>query len=282
VPIVVNGVTLPEYADPADVPAAMRNMANGLLPLTGGTMSGIIDMAAQRITGLGAPIGAADAATKQYVDAGVANVTWGAIQGKPTTFPPDTHSHGQYSGTSHLHDNRYYTEGESEQRNQDWLGAHSGTGAHDWRYYTRGDVDWLLGHYLYKDSNSNTYVHGSLVFPGTLYVNYMEINTLVQASSVAYKENITPVDLTQSPFEKLNPVSFRYSSDYPRFDQLSHPDAQRMGFTYEEVFEKSPQWASDVEDTKGINYYGMLPDFMAWAVAAIQDLRAKLPSESEQ
>jgi hypothetical protein len=48
--------------------AATKAYADGKLALTGGTMSGAIAMGTSKITGLGTPTDAADAATKQYVD----------------------------------------------------------------------------------------------------------------------------------------------------------------------------------------------------------------------
>jgi hypothetical protein len=48
--------------------AATKAYADLMLPLVGGTMSGAIAMGTNKITGLGTPTSAADAATKQYVD----------------------------------------------------------------------------------------------------------------------------------------------------------------------------------------------------------------------
>ena len=278
-PIVVNGVTLPEYADPADVPAAMRNMASGLLPLTGGVVTGIIDMSGQRIVGVGSPINAADAVQKQYVDAAISNITWGNILGKPTTFPPSTHSHGEYSGTSHLHDNRYYTEGESESRMQDWVNYHSGTASHDGRYYHRWDIDWLIANHGhgYLPLSGGT-VNGQTVFsqPHTTYFWRVETQYLyvVNPSSVDYKIIDDELKLTDAPFEKLSPIAFAYKET---------PGKPRLGFTYEQVQEIAPDWAvtTGLDKTKSVDYIGMIPDFMAWAVAAIKDLRDKLPAETD-
>lgn len=92
-PIVVNGVTLPSYADPADVPAAMRAMSESLLPKSGGTMIGLLNMGANRISGLAAPTSADDATHKGYVDGVTGAITWLTLKNKPTTFPPSTHEH---------------------------------------------------------------------------------------------------------------------------------------------------------------------------------------------
>lgn len=67
-PIVVEGVTLPEYNDPADVPASLQTMLQGVLPRIGGVLSGILSMGGNKITNLGTPTAATDAATKAYAD----------------------------------------------------------------------------------------------------------------------------------------------------------------------------------------------------------------------
>lgn len=40
------------------------------------------------------------------------SVSWTNVNGKPSTFPPSTHSHSGYASSSHTHDDRYYTESE--------------------------------------------------------------------------------------------------------------------------------------------------------------------------
>jgi len=47
---------------------ALRTLAEGALPKTGGTMTGPISMGSKKITDLAAPTNGADAATKAYVD----------------------------------------------------------------------------------------------------------------------------------------------------------------------------------------------------------------------
>lgn len=37
-------------------------------------------------------------------------LTWDSIEDKPSTFPPDTHSHDEYAAKTHAHDDRYYTQ----------------------------------------------------------------------------------------------------------------------------------------------------------------------------
>lgn len=51
-----------------DLTDALKALINGALQQTGGTMSGNIDMDANKITGLGAPTNGTDAATKDYCD----------------------------------------------------------------------------------------------------------------------------------------------------------------------------------------------------------------------
>lgn len=57
------------------------------LPLGGGTMTGPLTLS-------GPPVSSLHAATKAYVDSLVgAAPAWSAITGKPSTFPPSTHTH---------------------------------------------------------------------------------------------------------------------------------------------------------------------------------------------
>lgn len=57
--------------------AAVSTVANAALPKAGGTMTGAITMGSNAITGLPAPSGANDAATKTYVDAAIASAISG-------------------------------------------------------------------------------------------------------------------------------------------------------------------------------------------------------------
>ena len=275
-PIVVDGVTLPSYADPADVPAAMRSMLNGLLPKAGGTMVGILDMGGNRVLNVGSPVGPADAAHKSYVDAAVANVTWSTIQGKPTSFPPATHAHATAD---------YWTTARTLTLTGDVTGAVSIRGnanmslattiandshTHDTRYFTESQVNGLLAGYLKLTGNNNTQVAGTVVFPGTIYVNTMEVNELIQTSSLAVKENIGAVDLQNNIFNQINPIAFRYREGKGRNTSFG-----RMGFSYEQMQEVAPEWTVISDETKAINYWGMLPDFMAWATTALRLLLAE-------
>jgi hypothetical protein len=68
---ILDGATLSttelNYVD--GVTSAIQTQLNGKLALSGGTMTGAIAMGTSKITGLGTPTDAADAATKAYVDA---------------------------------------------------------------------------------------------------------------------------------------------------------------------------------------------------------------------
>lgn len=65
---------------------------------------------------------------KTYI---TSKITWGNVTGKPTTFPPENHSH----------DDRYYTESEVENK----LSAKSNNGhTHDDRYYTESEMNSKL------------------------------------------------------------------------------------------------------------------------------------------
>lgn len=61
-------------ATPNSVKSAY-DLANAALPKTGGTMSGAIAMGTNKITGLGTPTDAADAATKSYVDTATSGIS---------------------------------------------------------------------------------------------------------------------------------------------------------------------------------------------------------------
>ena len=64
--------------DDANFAGTMTTALAGKLALAGGTMSGNIDMAANKVVDLGAPTLATDAATKGYVDTQIAGVSAGA------------------------------------------------------------------------------------------------------------------------------------------------------------------------------------------------------------
>jgi hypothetical protein len=64
-------------------------LAENVLPLAGGTMSGAIAMTSNKITGLGTPTDSTDAATKGYVDTAVVGIDWKASVRAATTLNLD-------------------------------------------------------------------------------------------------------------------------------------------------------------------------------------------------
>ena len=60
------------------VTSAIQTQLNDKLALAGGTMTGAIAMGTSKITGLGTPTDAADAATKAYVDSAAQGIDWKA------------------------------------------------------------------------------------------------------------------------------------------------------------------------------------------------------------
>lgn len=50
---------------------------------------------------------------------GTVDLSWGAISGKPSTFPPDAHTHNEYSLSTHDHNSSYYGKREVDKLIQD-------------------------------------------------------------------------------------------------------------------------------------------------------------------
>lgn len=69
------------------------------LSTSGGTMSGAINMDSHAITGVTDPSNAQDAATKNYVDSAIAEVTGGAVKKRVANNPALTASGGQFTWT---------------------------------------------------------------------------------------------------------------------------------------------------------------------------------------
>ena len=83
-------------ATPNSVKSAY-DLANAALPKTGGTMSGAIAMGTSKITGLGTPTDAADAATKSYVDTATSGISADQIiEGDTKAEVIDTGSDGRF------------------------------------------------------------------------------------------------------------------------------------------------------------------------------------------
>jgi len=92
--------------------------------------------------------------------AGQASVAWGNLTGVPTSFTPATHNHddryytesesdAKYASLSHAHDDRYFTETEITTNYYSKTAIDSAfaslTHTHDDRYYTESEIDSKLG-----------------------------------------------------------------------------------------------------------------------------------------
>jgi hypothetical protein len=84
---ILDGATLTttelNYVD--GVTSAIQTQLDAKLALAGGTMTGAIAMGTNKITGLGTPTDAADAATKAYVDSAAQGIDWKASVRAATT-----------------------------------------------------------------------------------------------------------------------------------------------------------------------------------------------------
>lgn len=152
--------------DPAIIPSG----AGGGLPDATTTTKGVVQLAGDLAGTAAAPTvpGLADKAAanhshddQYYTEAEVddlieglsPSVAWADITGKPSTFPPDTHSHSiaqvtglqtQLDGKAaavHTHDDLYYTESEIDTA---LTGKAAAVHTHDDRYYTESEVDTAL------------------------------------------------------------------------------------------------------------------------------------------
>jgi Chaperone of endosialidase len=145
-------------------------------------------------------------------------------------------------------------------------------------YYNKGEVNGLVNARVPFIPTASGATAGEIqnrwVFSGDpTYFKSLEVDGNVAArsysniSTLAAKTDIAPLAAGGAFFERLSPISFRYRDD----------SQKRMGFAAEEMSEVAPEWVIG----NGINYMGMLPDFMAWAVATIRELRSQLSSQEE-
>lgn len=82
-----------------DLATAIQNLIDGALQKTGGTMSGNIAMGSHKITGLATPTDNADAATKDYVDTAVGNISGTVKLATGTIDTNSTSATVSFSGT---------------------------------------------------------------------------------------------------------------------------------------------------------------------------------------
>jgi len=300
-PIVIDGVTLPSYADPADVPAALRAMSESLMPKQGGTFIGLVNMGGNRISGLGSPTSADDATHKQYVDGKVGAVVWSTLPGKPTTFPPSTHGHDHvpmWTTTRKLTLTGDATGSVNVRGNADMTMTVTVVGgtahAHN-QYLEVADANYLrltggtlTGGLVINGGGFN--VEGQATFRGNMLGPGTDTTSgslpawkvgsgaefLRQTSSRRFKKDIEDAD--PSYIERLlalRPVN--YKSRIERDGEDTH-----IGLIAEEVFETAPEFTfadaeTGVVDT--VAYEGLIvPLLMAvqWLAARVNALETKV------
>lgn len=74
----------------------------------------------------------------------------------------------------------------------------------------------------------------------------------------------------------IDPADDEWYEDDDTWDSFENPAIGRMGFGYEQMAEVAPHYTYVVDGMEAISYEGMLPDFMAWAVATIRGLRDRV------
>ena len=196
---------------------------------------------------------------------------------------------------THTHDTRYYTEGEVTSL----LAGKANTHSHPYAAssHSHGYLPTAGG-----TVTGNLYVaalHPNIIYPNAEWpyggasngsLRYLGVGTAIYqnngSSSLEEKVYVQPIDLDKSLFNHLDPIWFHYSKNHS-FKELFNPDdwereinpqaTGRMGFAYEQMLEIAPQWTYETaEGMACIGYDAMVPDFMAYATAAIRDLRSRV------
>ena len=305
-PIVTeDGVTIPAYADPADVPAAMRAMSESLMPRAGGTFIGLVDMGGNRISGIAPPTSNDDASTKQYVDGKVGSVVWNTLPGKPTVFPPDDNTGAHPHAAAPKWTTRRKLTLAGDATGSVWVQGHEdmamtvtvvgGTAHAHSQYVEVADANYLrltggtlTGGLTINGGGIN--VEGQATFranmlgPGTdttsgslpAWKVGSGAEFLRQTSSRRFKKDI--VDADPSYIERLlalRPVN--YKSRIERDGESTY-----IGLIAEEVFETAPEFTfADAETgtVDAVAYEGLIvPLLMAvqWLAAKVKTLEAKV------
>jgi hypothetical protein len=283
--------------------AAPKQYVDTFLPLAGGTMTGALTLS-------GPPTSALHAATKDYVD--TVGIAWTRITGKPASYPlADAWTTartltltGDVTGSASIKGNANVSLSTA---------VVSDSHTHDTRYYTEGEVNSLLSGKANNHSHPYIDEGGTQTQSGTLYTNTLFANGLGPgamwayhggsngsirwmgvgvglsqnhtSSSDEYKDTVEAIDLSKSVFARLTPIWFTYKTDHPfkerwtddSFERYENPESiGRMGFSYEEMEELAPHWTYEADGMKAIGYDALLPDFAAWAVAAIRSLQNRI------
>jgi hypothetical protein len=245
--------------------------AGGYLALSGGTMTGFLTLHAD-------PSANMHAATRQYVENRA--YAW-ATQQASTIY----------------HDDRYYlkhevyTVAQSENRMAAWAGTASQPGhGHDYLWLGGGTVTGYL--YCVGFWGNGLGVNAEWPYGGASNgsLRYLGVGNWIYqnngSSSVKEKVYVQDIDLDKSLFSRLDPIWFHYSAKHKyrkKWDpevwdrEINPQDVGRMGFAYEQMLEIAPQWTYITEaGMECIGWDAMVPDFIAYATAAIRELRSRV------